>query len=52
MLFNKKLVTLPVALIYKTLMLSKTWHPLLKPKMIPEADEMMSKISANAVTTM
>lgn len=48
--FNKKLMTLPVALIYKTPML--TWRPLLMPKLKPMADEMMNKISVNAVIVM
>jgi hypothetical protein len=42
----------PVALIYKMLMLSKTWRPLLKPKLRPMADEMMDKISANVTAMM
>ena len=48
--FNKKVVTTPTALIYKTLMLSKTWHPLLKPKMKPMAEDMINLISAIAST--
>ena len=48
--FNKKVMTTPVALIYKTLMLSKTWRPLLKPKMKPMAEDMINLISANAST--
>jgi hypothetical protein len=50
--FNKKIMSSPVALIYKTLMLTKTWRPLLKPKLIPTADEMMNKISANVASMM
>jgi hypothetical protein len=50
--FNKKIVTSPVALIYKTLMLSKTWRPLLKPKLKPMADEMINRISTNTVSAM
>ncbi|XP_066364346.1 uncharacterized protein [Miscanthus floridulus] len=49
--FNKKIVTSPVALIYKTLMLSKTWRPLLKQKRKPMADK-INRISANAVSVM
>jgi hypothetical protein len=48
--FNKKLMTLPVALIYKTPML--TWRPLLMPKLKPMADEMMNRILVNAVIVM
>ena len=48
--FNKKVMTTPVALIYKTLMLSKTWRPLLKPKMKPMVEDMINLISANAST--
>jgi hypothetical protein len=47
---RKKIVTSPVALIYKMLMLSKSWRPLLKPKLIPMADEMMNLISAKAAS--
>jgi hypothetical protein len=50
--FNKKIMSSPVALIYKTLMLTKTWRPLLKPKLIPMADEMMNKILANVASMM
>jgi hypothetical protein len=50
--FNKKIMSSPVALIYKMLMLSKTWRPLLKPKLVPLADEMMLKVSVNAATVM
>jgi hypothetical protein len=52
MVFNKKIVTSPVALIYKTLMLSKTWRPLLKPKLKPMAEEMINRISTNTVSAM
>jgi hypothetical protein len=52
MVFNKKIMQSPVALIYKMLMLSKTWRPLLKPKLRPMADEMMDKISANVTAMM
>ncbi|CAD6334746.1 unnamed protein product [Miscanthus lutarioriparius] len=50
--FNKKIVTSPVALIYKMLMLSKTWCPLLKPKLKPMADEMINRILVNTVSVM
>jgi hypothetical protein len=33
MVFNKKVLLSPMAIIYKTLMLIKTWHPLLKAKL-------------------
>jgi hypothetical protein len=49
--FNK-IMSSPVALLYKTLMLTKTWRPLLKPKLIPMADEMMNKILANVASMM
>ena len=33
MVFNKKVLSSPVELVYKTLMLTKTWRPILKPKL-------------------
>ena len=50
--FNKKVITSPMVLVYKTLMLSKTWRPLLKPNVKPMAEEMLSLISANAAAAM
>ncbi|CAD6343910.1 unnamed protein product [Miscanthus lutarioriparius] len=46
--FNKKTVASPVAIVYKTLMLVKTWRPLLKPKLKPLVDDMISLVSASA----
>jgi len=50
--FNKKVLSSPVALVYKTLMLTKTWRPLLKPKLKPMAEEMINLISDNAASAM
>jgi len=50
--FNKKVLSSPVALVYKTLMVSKSWHPLLKPKLKPMAEDMINLLSANAVAAM
>ena len=50
--FNKKVLSSPVVLVYKTLMLSKSWHPLLKPKLKPMAEGMINLLSANAATPM
>lgn len=46
--FNKKVLSSPVALVYKSLMLTKTWRPLLKPKLKPLVEDMFSLLSANA----
>ena len=48
MVFNKKVLSSPVALVYKTLMLTKTWRPILKPKLKPMAEDMINLISAQA----
>ena len=49
MVFNKKVLSSPVVLVYKTLMLTKTWQPILKPKLKPMAEDMISLISAQAI---
>jgi hypothetical protein len=47
--FNKKLLSSPQAIIYKTLMLViKTYCPLLKPKLMPMVEDMISLLSASA----
>jgi energy-converting hydrogenase Eha subunit C len=46
--FNKKLLSSLQVIIFKTLLLVKTWRPLLKPKLKLVADEMISLLSANA----
>jgi hypothetical protein len=38
----------PVAIMYKTLSLIKTWRPLLKMKLKPMAEEMLDLLSASA----
>jgi hypothetical protein len=43
--FNKVLAS-PSVVIYKTLMLVMSWHPLLKLKLQPMADEMINLIAA------
>jgi hypothetical protein len=48
MAFNKKVLSSPMVIIYKTLMLIKTWRPLLKTKLRPIADEMINLIASNA----
>jgi len=46
--FNKKVMSSPTAIIRKTLMLIKTWRPLVKAKLSPMADEMINMMAANA----
>ena len=48
--FNKKLISSPMVLIYKTITLVKTWSPLLKPKLKPLADEMILMVSASTAS--
>jgi hypothetical protein len=48
MAFNKKVLSSPMVIIYKTLMLIKAWRPLLKTKLRPIADEMINLIASNA----
>ena len=50
--FNKKTMTSSVAIIYKTLMLVKSWRPLLKPKLKPVAKEMINLVASNAAVAM
>ena len=50
--FNKKTMTSPVAIIYKTLMVVKSWCPLLKPNMKPVANEMINLVASNATVAM
>jgi hypothetical protein len=47
--FNKTTLSSPVALIYKMIVLVKTWSPLLKPKLKPLAEE-IQLVSANAAS--
>ena len=49
---NKTTMTSPVAIIYKTLMLVKSWRPLLKPKLKPVTKEMINLVASNAVVAM
>jgi len=49
---NKKTMTSPVAIIYKTLMLVKSCPPLLKPKLKPVANEMINLVASNAMVAM
>jgi hypothetical protein len=46
--FDKKVLASPMAFVYKTLMLTKTWRPLLKPKLEPLAEDMINLISTRA----
>ena len=50
--FNKKTMTSPVAIIYKTLMVVKSWRPLLKPNLKPVANEMITLVASNANVAM
>jgi hypothetical protein len=50
--FNKKTATSPVAIVYKTMMLVKLRRPLLKPKLKPLAEEMISLVASNAAVAM
>lgn len=46
--FEKKVMASPMALVYKSLLLVKSWRPLLKPKMKPMAEDMLCLLSTNA----
>jgi hypothetical protein len=48
--FNKKMLSSPTALIYKVITLVKTWSPLLKPKLKPMAEDTINLVSANAAS--
>ena len=50
--FNKKMMTSPVAIIYKTLMFVKSWRPFLKPKLKPVAKEMINLVASNVTVSM
>ena len=50
--FNKKTMTSPVAIIYKTLMVVKSWRPLLKPNLKPVANDMINLVASNATVAM
>ena len=50
--FNKKTMTSPVAIIYKTLMVVKSWRPLLKPKLKPVAEDLIDLLASNATVAM
>lgn len=50
--FNKKALNSPVALVYKTMMMVKSWHPLLKTKMKSLAEDMINLLAAKATTSM
>jgi hypothetical protein len=48
MAINKKVLTTPEVIIFKTLMVIKSWPPLLKAKLEPTAEEMLNLLTANA----
>lgn len=48
LVFNKKVISTPMVVVYKTLMLIKTWRPLVKPKLSDMTNEMINLISTNA----
>ena len=50
--FNKKTMTSPVAIIYTTLMVVKSWRPLLKPKLKPVAEDLIDLLASNATVAM
>ena len=50
--FNKKTMTSPMAIIYKTLMVVKSRRPLLKPKLKPVANDMINLVASNATVAM
>ena len=50
--FNKKTMTSLVAIIYKTLMVVKSWRPLLKPNLKPMTNDMINLFASNATVTM
>jgi len=50
LVFDKKVVSSPSTLIYKALLLAKSWRPLLKPKMMPMADGMLNNISSRVAS--
>ena len=52
MVFDKKTMTSPVAIIYKTLMVVKSRRPLLKPKLKPVANDMINIVASNATMAM
>ena len=45
-------MTSPVAIIYKTLMVVKSWRLLLKPNLKPVANEMINLVASNATVAM
>lgn len=47
--FEKKVLTLPASLVFKSLVLVKSWQPLLKLKTKPMAEEMLYLQSTNAL---
>ena len=47
MAINKKVLTAPKVIIFKTLMMIKSWRPLLKAKLEPTAEEMLNLLTAN-----
>jgi hypothetical protein len=48
--FNKKMLSSPMALIHKVITLVKTWSPLLKPKLKPMGEDLINLVSANAAS--
>jgi hypothetical protein len=48
LVFNKKVLASPATIIFKTVMLVKSWRPLLKPKLHDKADEVFALLSARA----
>ena len=52
MVFNKKMMTAPMAIIYEILMLVKSLCPLLKSKLKPVANEMINLVASNTMVAM
>lgn len=49
--FNKKVLASPNVVIFKTLMLVKSWRSTLKPKLEPMADEVINLLAAGTSTS-
>jgi hypothetical protein len=47
--FNNKLLSSPTTIMHKMVMMLTTWRPLLKPKSMEVANEMLDKISISLV---
>jgi len=48
LVFNKKVISTPMVVVYKTVMLIKTWRPLMMPKFSAMTDDKINLMSVNA----